>query len=299
VGPNGEVNWIDFLPEEVKNLVADPSYIPGYLQGTQARACKIKAFIVKTEEDTRTGIAEGSWEIGNLFNDGRATQCVTGISRSDDPIVDNIVGPGWDVVIYSPTRGKGVCPDCDNNLLVPEIGEYPDDLGNGIPGGLESNLATPFCGSSGVRTRSKSIFGVGFTVVPVDNQMPGVAVTHQLITDLGTANVELAQPLLSVDEYAILQDRYFNQVLDKWENAKSKLVNQPNAADTNLGALTAQLRNLRNENEFPPEDGFQGYADNPDNIQGDIETRIDVLLFWIDERLRQLIPLDGYDTTAP
>jgi hypothetical protein len=88
-------------------------------------------------------------------------------------------------------------------------------------------------------------------------------------------------------------------VLDKWENAKSKLVNQPNAADTNLGALTAQLRNLRNENEFPPEDGFQGYADNPDNIQGDIETRIDVLLFWIDERLRQLIPLDGYDTTAP
>jgi hypothetical protein len=96
-------------------------------------------------------------------------------------------------VIYSPTRGKGVCPDCDNNLLVPEIGEYPDDLGNGIPGGLESNLATPFCGSSGVRTRSKSIFGVGFTVVPVDNQMPGVGVTHQLITDLGTAIVELAR----------------------------------------------------------------------------------------------------------
>jgi hypothetical protein len=290
VGLNGEVNWIDFLPEEVKNLVADPTYIPGYLEGSLLRQCRIKAFIVKTEEGTRTGIAEGAWEIGDLMDDPpnryEATRCETGIPRSDDPVVDDIIGPGWDVVIYSPTRGKAVCPDCDGG----PIGEWPSNAANK---GLESNLAATGCGSSLLRTRSKSIFGIGFTVLPINDQMPGVDVTDQLITDLGTAIEFLAQPLLTPDDYAALWGRYETQVLVKWETANAKFTEQPNAADTALTALTSQLRKLQNENASVTYD-----AGDPDNIQGEVETRIDVLLFFIDERLRSLVPLDGYVTVT-
>jgi hypothetical protein len=289
VGSNGEVNWIEFLPEEVHNLVVDPTWIPGYLEGSPARDCKLKAFIIKTAGDTRTGITEGDWDIGSLFDEpddpphdpdviDLETQCETGLRRSDDPDVDNIVGPGWDVVIYSPTRGQGVCPDCD----IPGVGDPTV--------GLDSMLASPGCSSTRVRTRSKSIFGVGFTVVPIDDQMPGAGVTDQLITDLGTAISGLAMQYLLPDDYATLSGRYTTQVLEKWETAKAKFTQQPNAADTALTALTSQLRKLQSDNASVT------YADNPDNIQGDVETRIDMLLFFIDERLRQLVPLGGYPT---
>jgi len=276
VGSNGEVNWIDFLPEEVHNLVVDPTWIPGYLEGSPARDCKLKAFIIKTAGDTRTGITEGDWDIGQLFGDGLETQCETGRPRSNDPVIDEIVGPGWDVVIYSPTRGQGVCPDCD----IPGVGDPTV--------GLDSMLASPGCSSTAVRTRSKSIFGTGFTVVPINDQMPGRDVTDQLITDLGTTISGLAVQYLSPDDYAALSGRYSTQVLEKWETAKEKFEQQPNAADTALTALTSQLRKLQSDNASVT------YADNPDNIQGDVETRIDMLLFFIDERLRQLVPLGGY-----
>ena len=135
--------------------------------------------------------------------------------------------------------------------------------------------------------------GIGFTVLPTNDQMPGVGVTDQLITDLGTAIKFLALPLLTPDDYAALWGRYNTQVLERWETAKAKFSEQPNAADTALTALTSQLRKLQNENASVTYD-----SSDPDNIQGEVETRIDVLLFFIDERLRQLVPLDGYSVVA-
>jgi hypothetical protein len=275
LGVNRALNWIDILPEEVVNLgiVQDPTWISSMTQGDPIGNCEVGAFIVATDPDTKTGIIEGFWEVDELLEPLPKRLCVTGSLRSDEPVIDVILA--WDVINYAPTRGETVCPDCDPDLIPSETG-------------FETMLASNACGSSGFKGRGFSIIGYGFSIPSGGDPTILVNVTDQLITDLGTAIDELAQPLLSsLSQYMTLKHRY-DLVYSKWTTAKAKFDDQPNAADTALGALIAQLTNLRKENQDAE------YQSDLDNIQGEVEVRVDVAIFVIDERLRPSVPLDGF-----
>ncbi len=117
-----------------------------------------------------------------------------------------------------------------------------------------------------------------------------VDLTDQLLLDLETAIDELAFPLLSTTDSTTLTHR-FDLIWSKWLTAKDNFVNQPNAADTALGALISQLQELQEDNAGVD---YEYYTPDVNNIQDEIETRSTVAIFVIDERLRQSVPLSGF-----
>ena len=276
------LNLVDLLPDGVVDLgiVPDPTWIPAWLQADVEYACKLGAFIVKTAPGTQTDIIDSAWEVQQLFGRDQDNRCETGLARSDYPDIDAILD--WDVIGYSPTEGVTVCPDCLVGPTEPELG-YEITISN-------TDCVNPIEGKS----REFSVFLYGLAI-PVTGPTTVVDVTDQLLTDLGTAIDELAQPLLWQSDYVKLQSRYLN-VMDKWTKAKDAMVNQPNAADTTLSAVVSQLQNLkyenRNEVSYCPEPSVC-LADT-DNIQGEIEVRVDSLVFLIEERLRASVPLVGF-----
>lgn len=275
------LNLVDLLPDEVVDLgiVPDPTWIPAWLQADVEYACELGAFIVKTAPDTQTDIIDSAWEVQQLFGRDQDNRCEKGLTRSEYPDIDAILD--WDVIGYSPTEGDTVCPDCLVGPTEPKVG-YEFTLSN-------TDCVNPVEG----RSREFSVFLYGLSI-PATGPTTLVDVTGQLLTDLGTAIDELAQPLLLQSDYSKLESRYLN-VMDKWAKAEDALINQPNAADTTLNAVVSQLLNLQNENR-----NELTYCADPltcedaDNIQGEIEVRIDTLIFVIEERLRPSIPLSGF-----
>ena len=225
-----------------------------------------------------TGIVDFAWDIHTILGRGDNTRCATGLMRSENPDMDAILD--WDVVGYSPTSGGTVCPDCPSSLTA-STEDY------------EITLASNGCGSSAGSGWRFSVYLYGLSI-PSTGAQTLVAVTDQLLADLGTAIDDFARPLLWDGDHQMLANRYDN-ALDKWTKAKDAFLNQPNAADTTLNALVSQLLNLQYENNYEV-----NYCEAPmtcedtENVQGQIEVRIDTLVFLIEERLRPSVPLSGF-----
>jgi hypothetical protein len=305
---NGALNLVDILPpEEVEQgTVYDPTFIQQWLQGDPDRECELGAFIVDTPPGTETGIVEGLWEVDDLLDQADFdTRCDTGLQRSDNPDIEAILN--WDVIGYAPTPstsasgGVTVCPDCDSNSSAPEIG-------------FETTLATDACSSSGIKGRGFSVFTYGLSIPSGGEVKVLVDVTDQLIIDLGTAIDELAKPILDLtdpDGYVILDERY-DTVLGKWNSTKNSIDDSPASVDSAANALLVQLGHLRSENQLVnytmpqvstvdcnPNTAEPDTNCDPDNIQGEVEVRIDVLVFLINERLIPSVPFDGFPAPTP